>query len=184
MNSKIELVNKLQSQENRFVLQAVADLRACGKLCDGSLRGIALCQAQLQEADLSGADLAFVDFHQASLEAAILRGARLQGTKLNRAGLQGADLEQADLTNADLYKVNLRGARNLNDAQLSKANQLFGSIMPDGSVYDGRFNLFGDLARARWAKVCTEDPKAMAEFYGIPLEAYLLGQKKEAVVLS
>ena len=184
MVSKIELINKLHSLENRSVLQAVADLRACGKLCDGSLRGIALCRAQLQGADLSGADLAFVDFHQADLESANLRGIRLQAAKLNRANLEGVDLELAILTNTDLYKVNLRGARNLCDVQLSKANELFGSIMPDGSVYDGRFNLFGDLARARWAKIHTDDPKAMAEFYGISLEAYQLGQKKMAEVLS
>jgi uncharacterized protein YjbI with pentapeptide repeats len=184
MVSKIELINKLHSQENRCVLQAVADLRECGKLGDGSLRGIALCRAQLQEADLSGADLSFVDFHQANLETAILRGARLQAAKLNRANLQGVDLDKANLTNADLYKVDLRGARNLVEAQLCKANELFGSIMPDGSVYDGRFNLFGDMERARWAKVRTDDPKAMAEFYGIPLETYLLGQKKAVEVVS
>ena len=56
--------------------------------------------------------------------------------------------------------------------------------MPDGSVYDGRFNLFGDLARAKWAKVKADDPKSMAEFYGVTLEAYLQGQKKEAMVLT
>ena len=184
MVSKIELSNKLYSLDNRLVLQAVADLRTCGKLCDGSLRGIALCRAELQEADLSGADLANVDFHQANLGDAILRGAKLMAAKLNRADLQDADLEQANLTNADMYKVNLRGARNLTDAQLCKANELFGSIMPDGSVYDGRFNLAGDLARAGWAKIHTDDPQDMAEFYGVSLETYLLGQKKAVAVLA
>jgi uncharacterized protein YjbI with pentapeptide repeats len=184
MVSKIELINKLYSLDNRLVLQAVADLRTCGKLCDGSLRGIALCRAELQGADLNGADLANVDFHQANLADAILCNARLMAAKLNRADLQGADLEKANLTNADMYKVNLRGARNLCDTQLAKVNELFGSVMPDGNVYDGRFNLAGDLARAGWAKVRASDPQDMAEFYGVSIEAYLLGQKKMAAVLA
>jgi hypothetical protein len=44
--------------------------------------------------------------------------------------------------------------------------------------------LFGDIARAKWAKVRTDDPKSMAEFYGVSLEAYLAGQKNEVAVLT
>ena len=182
MNSKIELVNKLQSQDSRTVLKAVEELHSSGMLGDGCLRGIALCQAILQDADLQEADLCYVDLHQANLDNADLSHAKLQAVKLNRASLQGANLAGADLTNADLYKVNLRGARNLTDEQLSTLHELFGSIMPDGRVYDGRFNLAGDIARAVWAKVKTTDPKSMAEFYGVSLEAYLQGQTKEAMV--
>ena len=184
MISKIELINRLQSPENKKAVRAVEDLRACGKLVDGSLRGIALCQAVLQGADLREADLCYVDLHQANLDEADLTKARLQAAKLNRASLRGADLGSADLTRADLYKVDLRGARNLTDEQLSTLNELFGSIMPDGKVYNGRFNLFGDLARARWAKINVDDPSEMADFYGVSPEEYLQGQKKEAMALS
>jgi hypothetical protein len=177
MTSKIELINRLQSMENKNVLQAVEELRTCGMLEDGSLRGIALCQALLQNAKLNNADLCYTDLHQANLDDADLGSAKLQAAKLNRASLRGVNLEGTDLTNSDMYKVNLRGARNLTEEQLSKLNELFGSIMPDGSVYNGRFNLFGDLARARWAKVITDDPKCMAEFYGVTLEEYKEGQK-------
>src|SRR5512136_1129461 len=170
MISKIELINRMQSPENRNVLEAVQELHTSGMLSDGSLRGIALCQAVLETADLKGADLCYVDLHQANLDDADLSGARLQAAKLNRASLRGANLAGADLTNADLYKVNLRSARNLSDEQLTRLNELFGSIMPDGSVYDGRFNLFGDLSRAHWAKVKIDDPKSMAEFYGVKLD--------------
>ena len=184
MTSKFELINRLQSPECRKVLQAVEDLRANGMLTDGTLRGIALCQAVLEGANLQGADLSFVDLHQADLGEADLRHAKLQASKFNRANLQGADLDFANLTNADFYKVNLRGAHNVTDAQLSTLNELFGSIMPDGKVYNGRFNLFGDLARARWAKINVDDPSEMADFYGVSLEEYLQGQKKEAMALS
>ena len=53
--------------------------------------------------------------------------------------------------------------------------------MPDGKTYDGRFNLPGDLARARWAKVNMDDPESMAEFYGVTLEAYLNTHKQQTV---
>jgi hypothetical protein len=184
MISKIEMINKLQSLDHKNVLKAVEELHTSGMFSDGSLRGIALCQAILQDACLKDADLCYVDLHQANLDDADLTNAKLQAAKLNRSSLQGANLEGADLTNADLYKVNLRGARNLTEKQLSTLNELFGSIMPDGNVYNGRFNLFGDLARAKWAKVETDDPKSMAEFYGVSLEAYLQGQKKETMVLA
>ena len=181
MPTKLELINKIFKLENKSTLQAVEELRVRGWLTDGALRGMALCQAQMENADLMGADLSNVDFHQATLDFADLRKARLNGVKLNRASLQGANLDHADLTYADLYKANLRGALNLTEQQLASVHQLLGAIMPDGSTYDGRFNLPGDLARARWAKVNLEDPKSMAELYGVSLETYLRSHKQATV---
>jgi uncharacterized protein YjbI with pentapeptide repeats len=100
MKSKIEMINELQSPDNKNVNNALWELRVSGKLEDGSLRGIALCHAQLMDADLRGADLAFVDFHQANLDYADLTNAKLQGVKFNRSSMQGANFEQANLTNA------------------------------------------------------------------------------------
>jgi uncharacterized protein YjbI with pentapeptide repeats len=145
--TKIELINKLNSLEHRHVLQAVEELRVCDWLSDGTLRGAALCRTQLQRADLTRADLRDVDF------------------------------SKADLTSADLYKANLQGARNLTEEQLRRVKRLCGAIMPDGETYNGCYNLSGDLAQARWAKVDLNDPQAMADFYCVPLETYLRGQK-------
>ncbi len=181
MPTKLELINKIYMLENKSTLQAIEELRVRGWLTDGSLRGAALCQAQMSNADLMGADLRNVDFHQASLEYADLRRARLNSAKLNRASLYRANFSEADLTNADLYKANLRGAQNLTRQQLASVNQLLGAIMPDGSTYDGRFNLPGDLARARWAKIDGNDSPSMADFYGITLEEYLSAHKQETV---
>lgn len=181
MPTKLELINKIAKLESKSTLQAVEELRVRGWLTDGSLRGTALCQAQMSNADLMNADLRNVDLHQANLEFADLRKARLNGAKLNRASLYHANFDQADLTYADLYKANLRGAQNLTEQQLAQAHELWGAIMPDGSTYDGRFHLAGDLARARWAKVNLGDAASMAEFYGVTLEEYLRVTKKESV---
>jgi Pentapeptide repeats (8 copies) len=180
MQTKLELINKILSLENKPTLEAVEELRVRGWLADGSLRGIALCKAQLEHADLMSADLRNVDFHQSNLDYTDLTKARLNGTNFSRASLQHANLDQADLTYADLYKANLQGTLNLTEEQLSHVHQLLGAILPDGAVYDGCFNLPGDLGRARWAKVNIDDPKEMAEFYGISLEVYMSSQKHGA----
>lgn len=177
MLTKTELINKIWSQENKYSLQAIEELRVRNWLSDGSLRGVAFCHAQLQSADLSNADLCDVDFHQASLDFANLSEARLNSAKLNRASLQGVNFDHTDLTSADMHKANLRGARNLSEKQLASVKHLFGTMMPDGQPYDGRYNLPGDLAQARWARIDVNNPQAMADFYGVSLETYLAGQK-------
>jgi len=183
--TKIEVISRLRSNDNKYALQAVEELRVRGWLFDGSLSGVALCRAELEGADLMKARLDGVDFHQANLEGADLRMCNLRVAKLVRANLQGANISEADLTRVDLYKADMRGARNLTGEQLSKATRLMGARMPDGSYYDGRFNLPGDLALAIWGKVEIDDPEAMAKFYGVSVEVYLEGQKaREKQVLS
>ena len=175
----IDLVRKLRSPDNKRVLQAIEDLRVRGWLQDGSLKNIPLCHAQMQDADLLGADLTNVDLHQAHLEHADLSQANLTGARLSRANLQSANFSQTILVNVDLFKADLQNAHNLTGAQLTQAKRLWGAIMPDGTTYDGRFNLAGDIDFAKWGRVDINDPKAMAEFLRIPLETYLRGQGME-----
>lgn len=172
----MELINKLGSPENRCALEAVDQLRARGWLTDGSLKGIGLCRAELRDADLRKADLGGVDFHQANLQWTDLTFADLRCAKLTRANLQGANLRLANLTRADLFKADLHGAYNLTPEQLSKVTRLWGAILPEGNLYDGRFNLPGDLEHARWAKVDLNNPQEKARFYGLPLETDLSRQ--------
>ena len=179
MVTVIELIRKLRSPENKRVLQAIEELRVRGWLEDGSLKSIPLCHVHMQGADLLKANLSNVDLHQAHLEWADLSMADLSGCKLTRVNLQGANLSRTNLKNADLFKANLKDTRNLTDEQLSSVKRLWGAIMPDGSSYDGRFQLAGDIEFAKWGKVDVEDPKAMAEFFGVSLEVYLRGQEME-----
>ena len=145
MVTKLELINKVRSSDNKTALQAIEEMRIRGWLTDGTLRGIALIRAQLQGADLIEADLSFIDLQHAEMEYVDLSNANLNGTVLTRANLIGANLNETNLTNANLYKTNLRGCRNLTVEQLSKVKRLWGAIMPDGESYDGRYNLPVDL---------------------------------------
>lgn len=117
------------------------------------------------------------------LESGVLRGRDFRGSSwqeanLYRADLRGADLKNADLENADLYEANLEGATVSAD-QLRMCKTLRRCIMPDGSRYDGRYNLHWDLHLMRRDGFDPNDPASAAAFYEVPLEAYLAGQAAE-----
>ena len=132
--------------------QVVGVLRANGWLQDGSLDGI----------DLSGANFHGMDFSAASLGDANLRWVNFQMTNLSEANLSGAQLQET---------------RNLTDEQLAQLGALHMARLTDGSLYDGRFNLIGDLQSAQKSGVDIEDAVAMASFYGVELESYQRGQE-------
>jgi hypothetical protein len=178
MTGVMDLVRKMRSPENKLVLDAIAELRARGWLEDGSLRGVMLCHAHLEGSDLYRANLSEVDLHQAHMDGSDLGLADLRKTKLTRTSLRGVNLSQADLAGADLFKADLTDSRNLTDEQLAQAKRLCFATMPDGTPYNGRFNLPGDIDLARWGKVDPQDPAAMAYFLGVSLEHYLRGQGK------
>lgn len=167
MATKSQIIRKLRSPDNKIVLQAVEELRACGWLEDGTLEGLNLRHVHFQRADLYQANLRKVNLSMADLRWADLSKADLHGAQLSNANLFRADLSKADLNKANLYKANLQGIRNLTDDQLSQAFRLREAIMPDGSRYDGRFNLPGDLESARANHIDINDPDAMTEFYGV-----------------
>ncbi|NDJ53753.1 MAG: pentapeptide repeat-containing protein [Chloroflexi bacterium] len=109
-----------------------------------------------------------------------IRGRELRGSNWMTANLYEADLRDTDLTNAvfiraDLVKANLTGAK-VQDGQLARAFKLWQAIMPDGTLYNGRMNLQGDLALARKKGFSPSDPASLAEFYGVSQEDYQRGQ--------
>jgi uncharacterized protein YjbI with pentapeptide repeats len=173
---KSELIRQIEtSSESDGILAALDECRANGWLEDGSLRGVNLENADLQQARLSKADL-----QGAHLAGANLRGADLQGAVLQDVDLSGADLSQANLKDADLLGALLEAAR-LNDAtvtemQLARAETLAEATLPDKNRYDGRYRLSGDIHSARLDGVYPDRPERMAEWYGISLFQYEHGQ--------
>ena len=175
--TQMQLIRKLRSPHNKVAVQAVEELRARGWLSGGSLERAHLRFVHLQGADLYGANLQDANLCMADLRWADLSMVNLEGARLNKADLYRADLSEANLHGAFMTRANLQGARNLAEAQLAQASRLRGATLPDGSRYDGRFNLAGDIEDARILHVDTDDPRAMADFYGILPEDYLEGQE-------
>jgi len=144
---KQTLILQMSSPTNFIAKEAARVLRMQGWLMDGTLQEANLLRANLQKAFLPKADLRGVRFYK------------------------------ANLTDAYLQEANLIGAIELEDWQLVTVKYLRKAILPNGKLYNGRFNLRGDLS---WAydksKIKKNDGQAMADFYGVPLDEYLLGQ--------
>ena len=172
----VQLIRKLRNSNPSIVRYAVEELRRRGHLEDGTLRWVYLRYVNLQGLDLSGANLQNTDLNMAKLQGVDLSGANLVETHLNKANLRFALMAGANLKGAFLNQANLQGILDLTEEQLSHAYKLRGTTMPDGSRYDGRFNLDGDLADARFLHVDINDPTAMADFYGIAVKEYENGQ--------
>lgn len=172
-----DVIRKLRSSDTSIVLQAVDELRVRGCLSSNALSWICLQYANMQGANLSAFNLKSADLSKAHLEMADLSYANLSGARLTRARMEFVNLEKASLKNANLIGVNLEGAKNLSDEQMAQVGKMRGAILPDGTLYDGRFNLPGDFADASILHVDLNDPSAIAAFYGISPDDFLNGQK-------
>ena len=173
----IHIISKLRSSENKRVLEAVGELRAHGWLSDGTLKNIALIHAHLEGADLMNADLEGVDFHQAHMEFTDLSSANLTDAKMVRATFKKANLSKTDMTGADLFKANLVDAIGLTPAQLRTTKRLIGATLPDGKLYDGRYNLEGDMQFLAWSRINPNNPAEIAKMLGVPEDVYIQGQE-------
>lgn len=139
---------QMKNHDNGTATEAAYLLREYGWLTDGSLRDIHLHRGNLEEIWLDEADLQGCDFSRTNLRLTYLTGA------------------------------NLRFARGLTENKLSQVSSLRGATMPNGSKYDGRYNLPSDLRNAKRQNLDLSDDHAMAEFYGISLEVYQVGQRE------
>jgi uncharacterized protein YjbI with pentapeptide repeats len=164
---KAQLIREMGSRDNGVALRAINELRARQWLVDGTLRGIDLSFTDLQRADLQSADLRDTNLYRANLQSTYLRDANLRGANLDKVNLRGSNLRRSDLTNTN----------GLHDNQIITILLLQGAIMSDARIYNGRFNLRGDIVTAIKHNVQVDIPEAMARFYGVSLEEYLAGQE-------
>ena len=111
-----------------------------------------------------------------TLASTQLRGSDWQDANMYRANLSDTDLRNAKLSGADFVEANLSNAM-VTDEQLANALTMYAATMPDGSRYNGRFNLPGDFDYARRSKVNINSEEAMANWYGVTLEDYQAGQR-------
>lgn len=172
----IQLVRMLRNSDHEVVAQAVYELRRRDRLGSNLLEWTHLKYVHLQGIDLSSANLQKADLSMADLQGANLSHVNLEGARLFRSNLRGCNLDSAILKDALLRGANLQGAYNLCDEQLSMTSTMRGAMMPDGSRYDGRFKLPGDLFTIHSWRIDANNPEALADFYGVSLADYLLGQ--------
>lgn len=141
---------QMKNHDNGTATEATYLLREYGWLTDGSLRNNHLHRGNLEQVWLDDADLQGCDFSRTNLHLTYLSGA------------------------------NLRFATGLTETKLSQVSSLRAATMPDGSRYDGRYNLSSDLRNAQRQNIDLTDAQAMSHFYGVSLEEYQAGQQKFA----
>lgn len=186
------LLREVSSMENSIALRALEEMKSLGlfnkdifveadlkyaNLQDAVLQGVNFHKAYLTFANLREADLRDCDFNQAilrqcNLQGALLLNANLTDSKLLEADLSNANLNGVTLDGSNLAGATLEGARGLSDDAFQRADRLARAILPNGSLYDGRFNLPGDLER-----IAGNTDAEAARYYEVPLAVYLRGQE-------
>ena len=173
---KRELILQMASPVNSVAVEAVRMLRAQGWLQDGTLAEADLCKADLRKADLTDALLTGVHLSDACLEEAHLCNTRLHNAVMHKADLQSADFSDAEMKGAQLGEAKLQDAKNLTKAQLAEMYSLRGATMVNGKMYNGCFNLEGDLITAHLMRLGRSE-KAMADYYCVSVDDYRWGQE-------
>ena len=173
---KKDLILHMSSPDNVIAQEAVRTLRARGWLFDDTLKSANLIGANLANTELTNAKLNDANLTKANLQNAILNGIKFNGAILHRTNLQNADFTNAAIEHAKLNSANLQNAKNTTNEQFRKAFSLHGATMPTGKLYNGRFNLDGDLMEAHLMKIGHSDD-AKANYYGVSVEVYRWGQE-------
>lgn len=166
----------------RFLYEARLIMKRISDPDVGYIRPIVKLElADLRGADLRGADLSGAYLRETILSGAYMMHATLVATDLKRADLSKVHFEDAILLDADINEVDLSGAdmrrASIKKNQLVRAKSLKGTILDDGTHYDGRFRLKGDLEEARMQGFDTGNAEEMARFYDVLPEVYHYGQE-------
>lgn len=169
---KIRLIRDMGCGDNGIALRAVVEITENNLHLKGFLRNRHFWCARLAGAQLLSADLSYSSFHHADFTGAALYGAILRRTSFWHAQLRGLDFRDADLTDADFIYADLTHAL-VTKEQLQSADRLLGVRLPNGEIYDGRFNRPGDLRVAQALGVDVNDPMAMSNLYAMPYEQFM-----------
>lgn len=165
------------------------------KLLNADLTSLNLTAANLEYVTLAGATLKGADLTGASLKRAYISGSlsmqmpKLDGygivlvmtkhkrghfsrTEANKPRKPQVGEDWANLEHTILREANLKNAI-VSEISLRQAHALKGATMPDGSRYNGRYSLKGDIEDAEETILNTADEELMAYYYGVPLEIYV-----------
>jgi hypothetical protein len=161
-NSNLEEINLAGAFLN-FAGLVNANLRGA------NLRGAFLIGTHLNGADLTNADLTDAILSESkAVDALMLSSDAVSDNELRRFAHTVPELSEGDLDQV-FEGTDLSGAI-ITDKQLATVRSLKGATMPDGSRYDGRFNLPGDILSAQKQGVDPDDPEAMERWYAGKLE--------------
>jgi uncharacterized protein YjbI with pentapeptide repeats len=169
---KIRLIRDMGCGDNGIALRAVVEITENKLHWKGFLCNRHFSCARLAGAQLMSADLSYSSFHNADFTGANLYGSKLRRTCFWHAQMSNVDFRNADLTDADFIYADLTHAL-VTQMQLQSAYRLLGVRLPNGKIYNGRFNRPGDLRDAQTLGFDVSDPVAMAILYAMPYDQFM-----------
>lgn len=169
---KRRLIIEMGSSDNGIALRAIKIMRKeYSYVTDGSLNRKDFSGSNLRGAELYSASLQGSHFHYADLAGVELYNANLKWAIFWRTNLEHAILTDADLSNAIFTYANLKNAK-VTREQLKASYSLRGTILPSGKVYDGSFQLKGDIDNAKAIGIDTNNHVSLANWYAIPYDEF------------
>jgi uncharacterized protein YjbI with pentapeptide repeats len=152
--------------------------------------------AQLHDFHLSNSNLTYGNFKNANLNGVILDGsditeANLEGARFHRSSLRNATIRSGlsvthMLKGAEFVEADLTGAKFLGifdgimtesyHPHLIVTSRLQRTVMPNGQLYNGCYNLEGDIYHAKALGYDPSNPIDMTNFYEISVTEYVDGQ--------
>jgi len=169
---KIRLLRDINCGDHGIALRAILEITQQKLHQKGFLRYRIFQSVQLEEADLLSADLSYSSFHSSALSwvsfySAILKNASFWHCDMNYVDFRNADLTGAHFTYSDLHhaRVTLQ--------QMKSVDKLHGSHLPNGKLYDGRFNLAGDISVAQQLGFDITDEAVMKKFFALSYGDFL-----------
>lgn len=190
---KESLILSFTSPNKLVATEAARVLRIKGWLTNGSIKDVlfqrtSLDQAELHQASLrnsiflytslKGANINLADISNCTFTDTILENAHAHGTKFDGSIIIGETVKpenffkNAEFIGASFRSVNFMGVRNdeiTEDPSIFflSASKMRNSIMPDGTKYDGRYQLAGDVSDAINLGFDPYDEESMRKFYEI-----------------
>lgn len=170
---KNRLILEMSSPDNGIAVRATQIMqREYLYLVDGSLKNKFFWNADLSGAELLSAELEGASFHFARMIGVHLDGANLTNVAFWRTNLEGAFLQDADLSDATIVFANLKNAK-VTRQQLKACRALQGTILPDGKMYDGSFQLTGDIDDAKACGFDVNNPVAMQKWFSMSYNEFM-----------
>lgn len=139
-------------------------------LCEVNFENSNFYKAHLDNALFRASNLKNTDFRQSTLIGADFSGADLSGAKFDDAFIPNTnfsnltDLTNVSFNNASIQRCNFFNSL-LDENQLKNAKSLAGTLLPDGSLYDGRYNLENDIIAAESFGYSPNDPISIGKWY-------------------
>ncbi|MGD8455541.1 MAG: pentapeptide repeat-containing protein [Anaerolineales bacterium] len=175
----VSITNKLDPERRRLVLDFLYYSNLIFRTEKPPYAVVNLFGANFSDADLSGIYLSNTNFRHVNFKNCKFTKAHMPYSRMvecdltnavfDNANTPGIDFSDSDLTNASFINTNMLCANlnrsKINVEHLRNVKSLAGTIMPDGSLYDGSFNLQADIEEAKEHRYNPNDPISLQKFY-------------------